>query len=265
MPGDVTGRWGPPGPGAPALGAGEAHVWRFGLDPGADALSALERLLSPDELRRADRFRRPDLRRRFVTARAGLRRVLAGYAGCPAGRIAFAYGPHGKPSLASPAGETPFEFNLSHSGEVALLAVTRAGAVGVDVEAVRPMEDHGGRLIGRYFSAREQAEFLALPDGERLAAFFRGWTRKEAFLKAVGTGLATELHSFDISLGPSAPPAVLRVGDDPGAEARWSLREIDPGPGYAAALAVETRGGPLRVALFEFDPGDRLSPPDGPP
>lgn len=231
------------------LGEREAHVWKFPLDLPAPALAKWERYLSDDECRRADRFRTPALRRRFVAGRGGLRAVLSAYLGCAPERVEFVYGRHGKPALAQGLIAGPFEFNLSHSGELALCAVSSVGVVGVDIETIRPMEANGQNLIGRFFSARERDEFFALPDPERLAAFFRGWTRKEAFLKATGTGLSTVLDSFDVPLDPAAPPAVLRVADDPGAPARWSLFDLDPGPGYAAALAVETGGDPIVVKV----------------
>jgi len=238
-----------PAPLRMALGEREAHVWRFPLDLPASALAGWERSLSDDERRRADRFRTPALRRRFVAGRGGLRAVLSAYLGCPPERVGFVYGRHGKPALAPGLTPGPFEFNLSHSGELALCAVSSVGVVGVDIEAVRPMEANGQNLVGRFFSPRERDDFFSLPEPERLAAFFRGWTRKEAFLKATGTGLATVLDSFDVPLDPAAPPAVLRVADDPGASARWSLFDLDPGPGYAAALAVETGGAPIVVKV----------------
>ena len=115
----------------------------------------------------------------------------------------------------------------------------------MDVEAVRALEN-AERIIERFFSAREQAEFLALPDADRRAAFFRGWSRKEAFLKATGTGLSTRLDSFDVTLGPVA--SLLRVGDDPDEAGRWSLLDLDAGPDFAAALAVRG-GGAVGTAL----------------
>jgi 4'-phosphopantetheinyl transferase len=226
---------------------GEAHVWRFGLDPPPAVLEAFERSLSDDERRRAERFRTGPLRRRFVAARGALRAILAAYLHIPPDHLTFTYGRHGKPALADGLAPDGLCFNLSHSDEVALCAVTTIGAVGVDVEAIRPMEEDGRKLIGRFFSERERAEFLSLPGHQRLAAFFRGWTRKEAFIKATGTGLAAALDSFDVTLGPDAPTALLRVGDDPSAHTRWTLLDLEPGPGYAAALAVEARGRPVKV------------------
>jgi 4'-phosphopantetheinyl transferase len=235
-----------------ALTAGEGHVWRFPLDPPTAVFERFDATLSDDERRRAERFRAGHLRRRYIAGRGGLRAILAAYLDCPAEQVTFQYGPHGKPSLAF---GTSFEFNLTHSHELALCALTRVGRIGVDVEELRPMEEHGRKLIGRFFSEAEQGEFLSVPEAEQLASFFRAWTRKEAFLKAVGTGLATVLDSFDVTLGPDVPPALLRVADDPDASTRWSVFDLDPGAGYAAALVVEANGQPIRVRIGDLAPG----------
>jgi len=217
------------------LQAGEVHVWRVELDPSAEILDALRRTLGPDELRRADRYRADRHRQWFTAGRGFLRAVLGGYLGQGPDSVAFAYGTYGKPELATES--SGLRFNLAHTHSLGLCALTIGRAVGVDVERVRAMTE-AERIIGRYFSAAEQAEFLALPDPERLAAFFRGWARKEAYLKAIGTGLATQLDAFDVTLGPDRPAELLRVGDDPAEAGRWSLHDLDAGPGYAAALAA---------------------------
>ncbi len=228
-------------PGSWALCDGEVHVWRLSLDPPSADLAGFEPTLNDDELRRANRFRTAALRRRFVAGRGALRAILASYLDCDAGGVVFSYGNHGKPRLAQATG---LEFNLAHTADLALCAVTLGRAVGVDVEEVRRL-DNAERIIGRFFSEVERAEFLARPESERLEAFYRGWSRKEAFLKATGTGLATQLDSFDVSLGPRA--SLLRVGDDPDEPARWSLLDLDAGPAVAAALA--TRGAVSALTL----------------
>jgi 4'-phosphopantetheinyl transferase len=224
----------------------DVHVWRFPLDVDHAALVRLEATLDDVERARANRLRGELLRRRFVVGRGALRTILAGYLGGEPARIALAYGTHGKPSLAEADG---LEFNLAHSGGLGLCAVVSGRAVGVDLEALRPMEN-AERIIGRYFTPREQAEFLAHAAAGRLSAFYRGWTRKEAFLKATGDGLAASLDSFEVSLGPDpGPPGslLLRVGADPAAAGRWTLRELDAPPGFAAALAVA--GTPRQIVL----------------
>lgn len=228
----------------------EVHAWRFTLDPPSDRLSRYERSLNADELRRADRFRTEALRRRFVVGRGGLRAVLGRHLGCAAGDVEFSYGEHGKPALAQDRG---IEFNLAHTQDIALCAVARGRAVGVDVEGLRAI-DNAARIILRFFSPREQTDFLALSDSERYTAFFRGWTRKEAFLKATGTGLATELDSFDVTLRPDQPAALLRVGSDPSEVNRWTICDIDVGPGLAAALVVAAHPDGLSLRFWDGIP-----------
>jgi 4'-phosphopantetheinyl transferase len=230
----VTTPWALASPGAVALVDDEVHIWRLTLDPPGETLARFEPTLNDDELRRADRFRTETLRRRFVAGRGSLRVVLSAYLNCPAGEIRFAYGNHGKPRLMEEDAGS-LRFNLAHTHELAVCAVTLGREIGVDVEQIRPLEN-AEKIIHRFFSAREQAEFLDFADSERLAAFYRGWSRKEAFLKATGTGLSTQLDSFDVTLGQVA--SLLRVGDDPTEAPRWILRDLDAGPGYASAVAA---------------------------
>ncbi len=233
----------------------EVHVWRFGLDAPSSVLNRFEATLSHDEIARADRFRGPGLRARFIAGRGGLRAILARYTGRTPDALEFAYRENGKPWLTGEPNPPKLEFNLAHSHEVALCAVVANRVVGVDIEHMRPMEN-GPAIIQRFFSPSERAAFLGLPEAERFAAFYRGWTRKEAYLKAVGTGLATELDSFDVPLAPGEPPALLRIGDDPVEPGRWLMCDIEPGPGYAGSLVV-ARGEwePPRVRLWDVEFG----------
>ncbi len=237
--------WNRPTADALDLSAGLVHVWRFTLDPPDSTLAQFEPLLDPTERTRADRFRAATLRRRFVAGRGGLRTLLGTVLNSPARSIAFAYGDHGKPRLAD-AHPSGVEFNLTHSHGLALCAVTIGQAIGVDLEAIRPLEN-AERIIGRFFSPVEQAEFLRLAEADRRSAFFRGWSRKEAFLKATGTGLSTALDSFDVTLGPL--PRLLRVGNDPIESTHWTLLDLHPDPTFASALATRS----LNVSLQLWD------------
>lgn len=221
----------------PALGADEVHVWRITLEPPPAGLARLAARLSPDERRRAARFHFERDRRRFHAARGALREVLAGYLGEEPERLGFVEGLHGKPGLAQAHGGE-LRFNLSHSGELALCAVSRR-ELGVDIEQLRALPD-AGALARRFFSADETAALEALPATERLSAFFRCWTRKEAYLKAVGAGLLQPLDGFDVSLFPEAGECTLDVRGRPDETARWSLLGLEVGAGYAAAV-VATR------------------------
>ncbi|GAC1469452.1 MAG: hypothetical protein NVSMB9_13310 [Isosphaeraceae bacterium] len=156
----------------------------------------------------------------------------------PPASIAFTFGPQGKPFLSDNFRSNHIEFNLAHSDGVGLFAISRGRPVGVDIEAIRPLQETE-QIIRRFFSLKEQAEYLALGMRERLPAFYRAWTRKEAYLKVIGTGLATLLDSFDVSLRPCEPPALTRVGDDPEEASRWTLVDLPVGDEHAAALATK--------------------------
>jgi len=193
-------------PVAEVIGDDEVHVWRIALDRGdGDSLRAR---LSSDELARAARFHFERDRTRFLVARAALREILAHYLGASPAEIAFVYGDHGKPALAPPHGD--LRFNLSHSHGLALCAVTRGREVGVDVERIRELDDLED-LARSVFSARELAALHRLPEPGLLAGFFTGWTRKEAFIKALGEGLSHPLKRFDVSLEPGRPARLERI------------------------------------------------------
>lgn len=215
---------------------GESVVWAlgFGLEAGEAELAALSALLAPEEKARAERFYFPRHRRQFIVARGRLRRTLGEQLAVAPERLVFAYGPHGKPELAWPA-RTGLDFNLSHAGERALLAWTGAGAIGVDIERLRPVTPG---LAQRFFAAEEAEALAALPVAEQEAAFFRCWTRKEAYLKALGSGLARPLEGFVVSLAPGQPARLLAVRGDPEEARHWRLEHLDPAPGYCAAIAL---------------------------
>lgn len=219
-------------PQSPSLETGTVHVWRISLDQPDDRLDRFRRTLDPDELNRASRFHFENHRRHFIVARGFLRSVVARYLETQPEALRFSYGAYGKPELAS---EHMLRFNLSHSHEVALLAVALDAEVGVDVEHVRA--DFASEEIARRFFSRAEVEvFNALPKEEQVAAFFRCWTRKEAYIKAIGKGLSQALDAFDVTLAPGAAPALLRAEDDDAS--RWLLTDLNAGDGYAAALAI---------------------------
>lgn len=233
-------------PERPALAAGEAHVWRACLSPGAAVLRELWESLSPDERGRAGRFHFRRDREHFVAARGALRNILGRYLGSEPGRLLFSYDGYGKPSLGGETCGGPLRFNVSHSGGVALYALTAGPEVGVDIEQVRE-EFASLEIAERFFSRREYAALEALAPDERASAFFDCWTRKEAYIKARGEGLSHPLHLFSVSLGPCEPAALLSTENDPQEAARWSLVELSPGEGYRAALAVRGERPLLRL------------------
>jgi 4'-phosphopantetheinyl transferase len=214
----------------------DVHVWRISLVQPDHVIDSVRALLTPDEQARATRFHFARDRDRSIIGRGSLRVLLGRYLGTAPERVNFAYGAFGKPALANPS--PGIEFNLTHAGELALCAVARRRPVGIDLEPIRPMPD-AERIATRFFSPREQAELLGLPSEERAAAFLRCWTRKEAFIKALGEGLSHPLDQFDVTLAANMPARLVSVIGRPGDVDRWQLLHIDPGPAYVGALVVE--------------------------
>lgn len=209
-----------------------------------ERFSPFEQVLSPEEQSRAGRFRFSVHRRHFVAARGVLRYLLGHYASIPAGDIRFKEGPYGKPEMPGSGG---IRFNVSHSGELGLYAIAVQREVGADIEQHRPMDDLES-VSRHYFASREVAELeqVALPD--RNAAFFRCWSRKEAFVKALGAGLSLPLDSFCVSIGEE--PELTIEGQLPGA-GEWRLFDITPCPGYSAALVTQGEPGAIYCARVE--------------
>lgn len=220
-------------------GPDEVHLWTWRLDPSGPDLAASEPLLDADERARAERFQFARDRTRFVAGRAGLRTTLARYLATPAQAVAFRYGPFGKPSLADATG-FDLRFNLAHSGEIALLAIATGFEVGVDVERVRDLDVD--RLAAQTLSAAEAAALRSVRSDRKRLAFFQAWTRKEAYVKALGRGFDLPLSSFDVSLEPGEPARLLRVDDDPEEPERWRIEHLEPEPGYVGALAARRLG-----------------------
>jgi 4'-phosphopantetheinyl transferase len=226
----------------------EVHVWRACLDLPARCVDDLEQTLNEEERARARRFSFEDGRRRFVVCRGLLRKLLGGYTGLAPERVEFSYGLHGKPALGQQRGPRTLRFNVSHSKDLALYAITAGREVGVDVECIRP-DLASLEVAERFFSRGEVAALRASPPRDRARAFFECWTRKEAYIKARGEGLSLPLHYFQVSIGPGAA-ALLDVTDDPEEVSRWTLHALDPGEGFTAALAAEGRGWRLRLRVL---------------
>lgn len=219
-------------------------MWRIALDPSRPPAAAAVAELSGAEHDRAAGFVTDAIRNRWLHGHVAMRRILAGVLGVDPRAIAYGAGASGKPFLAAPAG-TGVEFNYSDSGELALLAVTTAGPVGVDVEAMRRLPELE-RITERFFSAEEREAILALPEGERAGAFHRVWARKEAYIKAVGDGLAHGLHRFAVTHAKGDARFVHLDGSREAA-AGWTLAEVEVAEGYEAACAVNWRDQPLTV------------------
>jgi 4'-phosphopantetheinyl transferase len=225
-------------PGILVLGDDEVHVWRATLDQTPSQIQRLLHNLAADEHVRAERFYFERDREQFIASRGVLRAILGGYLHRTPESLSFCYSPHGKPALAGETDDDAIRFNVSHSHGVALFAVTRGREVGVDIERIR-FDLAVVEIAERFFSPREVVMLQALPAVAQPQAFFRCWTRKEAYIKARGEGLSLPLDQFDVS---GEPAAILGTQQDPSEASRWSLQELTPAPGYAAALTVEGRG-----------------------
>jgi 4'-phosphopantetheinyl transferase len=232
----------------PSLGESDVHVWLLNLETAPAELEYLESLLSQEELARAKRFRFRVHCSRFIAARAHARMLLAHYLRCPPVELEFVAGPAGKPALASKWRKAGIEFNLSHSEDLALLAVCRFGPLGVDLEHVRPLDD-ASELVRRFFSPRESIAFGTLSPAMKSAAFFNLWTRKEALLKGTGEGIAHSLNRVEVTFLPGEPVRLLAAPVS-FAGRQWRLCELLPIPGYACALAVAHA--PVKVSCWKW-------------
>ncbi len=227
----------PPSPAAFELGPDEVHVWCASLQQSPAQVARFARTLSDDERDRAARTRHAPARHEFIVVRGLLRTLLADYLNVDSRRLAFCSGPTGKPALVEPASALPFYFNVSHSHELTLIAVTRRGEVGVDVERLRPFANDLG-LAERFFSRHESGALRALPAERRIEAFFHAWTRKEAFLKASAHGLTYGLDRVEVTLLHDDPARFVRIDGEEAAARCWSLHHLTPAAGYVGALAM---------------------------
>ena len=187
---------------------------------------------------RANRFKFPHLRNRYIAGRGALRAILAHYLQTDAGALRFDYLENGKPMFAEQFAHDGIHFNLSHTGDLALVAVTRIGLLGVDVEWVRPIKNVD-ELVARFFSERENELFQKVPAEQKPAAFFNLWTRKEALLKATGEGITRSLNLVEVSFLPGEPARFLAISGDAKAAEQWTLRDFTPAKEYAGAVAVQ--------------------------
>lgn len=237
--------------------ADEIHVWRVVLDCTATEFSALEGVLSGDERVRASGFKTMELRRRWTTARGALRMILAAYLATEPKSLVFATDANGKPKVAEI--DPVLSFNLSHTAHLAFVAVTTDGLVGIDSEILRAEIDWEG--ISRRFFAREEAsDIRSLPPELRIQAFFTCWTRKEAYLKALGFGLYAALDKFAVTVRSDEVPCLTWVegsDDEPGKWGFWDLNE----PGFAVTLASK----PLKSILRRYAFSLPLAPDSGQP
>jgi 4'-phosphopantetheinyl transferase len=254
--------WWPIAPSRAQLAHGEVHLHRICLDQPDERVRALAAVLSTDEYERAERFRFARDQRRYIVGRACLRLLLAHYLKGDRDdphSITLQYGPHGKPELVGPVSVTSLKFNLAHSDQLALVALTWDHALGVDLERIRPLAALD-RVTEHYFAPAESAAVRDLPMPARQAAFFRCWTRKEAYLKARGVGLTADRQSLAEPIDMDNPAGLVRAVGSAGEVAWWHLRSLVPFPGYVGALAVDAA--PQRLLTFLGPESPRLQSGD---
>lgn len=229
----ISSGWGSP-PLHPVLDKDQVHLWLTWVDQAIAQVPQLRQILSADEQARADRFHFERDRHRFTISRGRLRQILSRYLNTSAEQIQFCYGIHGKPSLAGSLANTGLQFNLAHSGEVVLCGVTRDRQIGVDVEQIRPLPKVH-QLAERCLSPQEQNSLTNSNSPEE--TFLTYWTCKEAYLKAIGSGLSQPMDQIEFALIPRVQ--LQKVLGSSETANLWSLQLLDLSASYKAALAVE--------------------------
>jgi len=216
------------------LEANQVDIWRLSLDLMPDSVKSDLSSLSADEVERSASFKFDKDKHSYIVSHMLMRNVLSRYVKIEPAEIVFETNPHGKPFIK----DSGLDFNISHSGEWVLLAATSSGKIGIDIERIR--QGISSHVIARqYFSPGEIKELQALPvEEDRVAAFFVGWSRKEAYIKAHGLGLALPLESFDVSFSEN-PPLLRATRPDAEEAKKWALRSVEVDPAYKAAVAID--------------------------
>lgn len=213
------------------------HIWKIEYSDFSGDESVLLKVLTDDELKRADKFHYKIDRKRYTVTKAFLKIILSKILSVNPVEIRFALNAHGKPKLIKPA---DVHFNISHSGNMGMIAVTDVAAIGVDVERYRERMT-AGKAAKRFFSEKEVADFLELPEDQKLKGFFNCWTRKEAFIKALGLGLAMPLRDFDVTLKPGEKVKLTDIRKINETATDWTLKPIPLEIEYAAAFAIKSK------------------------
>lgn len=222
------------------LPTGEIHIWWVSLDQLDLRLARFIETLALDERRRAERFHFEMDRKRFIIRHGILRKILGCYLNYEPAELQFSYGKHGKPMLADTLGDGIIYFNMSHSEGLALYGFSLDREIGVDIERFCEIPEID-KIVEQLFSKKENDIFRSLPENEKKEAFFKCWTRKEAFVKAVGDGLSRFLDKFEVSVVPDEPARLLRIEGDSKRGHQWSIQDLQPAPGFVGAFAVNGR------------------------
>ena len=216
----------------------EIHVWCASLDQPVSRFQMLSQTLSLDEHLRAERFHFEKDRKHFIVSRGILRTIFGCYLNIEPNQLQFCYGKNGKPALVDTFGNGIIHFNLSCSDGLGLYAFTQDHEIGVDIERIRDIPEMD-QIAKQFFSINENDVFVSLPENRKKETFFKFWTCKEAFIKATGDGLSRPLDKFDVSLVQGEPAKLLRIEGDSKEVPYWSIQELKPAFGFAAALAIE--------------------------
>ena len=228
---------------------GEIHVFCASLDQPCPEMERFAESLSKDERQRAARFHFERDKNRFVTGRGILREILGWLLGAEPCELVFSQGFHGKPRLAKPVAGSFLHFNRAHCDSLAVYAISPTSEVGIDLEGIRPVLETED-IVARFFSERERAQWLSLPSGGRAEAFFNCWTRKEAYLKATGEGIAHSLPQVEVSLAPGRAAELLSIAGDVGEAFLWTIHALAPAAGFIGALAVRAKD--LKLACWRW-------------
>lgn len=225
------------------LSTRNVHVWTLRTNASSNVIARFEKVLAPDERSRAAQFHVSRPRESFILTRAVLRHLLGRYLGLHPGNICLHYGMNGKPLLSH---KSELMFNVSHSGEIAAIALTQGCDVGIDLEQFRPLPDLK-EIAAHSFCNEEATEIDSLPACDRQHAFFSCWTRKEAYVKAIGVGLSTPLSAFRVTVRPNEPAKLLFLDKAKNASESWTLHDLALGPDYVGTVTYRDRQRSLSI------------------
>lgn len=229
------------------ISAHDIHIWKARLDQPDYFAQKMEGILSEDELSRARKYYFNKDTLHFVVSRGILRILLGNYLDLKPEELIFQYGTYGKPYL-----EGSLQFNTSHSHGIAVYAFVYDAFIGIDIEYIRYIPDYE-EIFSRFFSNYEKSIFKRIPEDQKLTSFFRCWTLKEAYIKAVGCGLSNPLSHFDVSYAPGEPAGLLRISGSFYKALKWCLKDFMPFSGYAGAIAVENKKEKRNWTFHFFD------------
>jgi len=225
------------------------HIWTIPISDLKHRLREYKSTLTTPELKRAARLLTDQDRTSFTLARGGLRSILSQYLDMPAKDIPLSYEAHGKPRLSQRV-KTTLEFNLSHSGDYALCALTKKNSIGVDIEKIRTADpNHYVRLATRFFSKPEADVLITAPESERTFLFFCGWTRKEAYIKRHGLGLGLPLSDFTVTIDHRKSAQLVDTPWQPNDLQKTRIYDLKTENGYRAAYAIASTR-PKRVKYY---------------